>query len=88
MEIEFEKNSASFELNFNFYDYPSIIEAAKEFTDSCWITIKGAEGGESLFIRIEPKDSKNDVKEAVYSFFNYILGIMNRKMKNLFMDDE
>lgn len=83
MEIEFKNNAAEFELNFNFYDFPSIIEAAKEFTEYCWFSMKGADDNNSLFIRIEPKDKNQDVKEAVYSFFNYILGIMTGKMKNL-----
>ena len=86
MEIKFDKTSAEFELNFNFYDYPSILEAAKEFTDSCWVSIKGGDDGNFLYIRIEPKEldknPEDTVREAVFSFFNYILGIMNRKMKN------
>ncbi|MFP4111861.1 MAG: hypothetical protein ACLFUO_02595 [Candidatus Woesearchaeota archaeon] len=88
MEIKFEKNSAEFEMDFNFYDYPSIIEAAKEFTESCYVAIKGADDGNSLFIRIEPKKSSDEVRDAVFSFFNYTLGIMTRKIKNQMTDEE
>ncbi len=83
MEINFNDNVAEFELNFNYYDFPSIIEAAKEFTEYCWLSIKGSEDYNSLYIRIEPKDKSQNVKEATYSFLNYILGIMTGKMKNL-----
>ena len=87
VEIEYSDNSAEFELNFNFYDYPTIVEAAKEFTDSCWIAIDGSRDGMSLSIRIEPKDENDSAKEAVDSFFNYMLGIMNRKMKGFTVSD-
>jgi hypothetical protein len=88
MEIKIDNNVAEFEIDFNFYDYPSILEAAKEFTDSCWVTIIGAEDGNSLMIRIEPKDSENKARDAVYSFFNYTLGIMNRKIKSGLSQEE
>ena len=83
MKIEFKDNIAIFEIDFNLYDYPSIIEAAKEFTEVCWVSIRGAGDGMSLYVRMEPKDKEDDIKEAVYSFFNYILGIMNGKIKNI-----
>jgi len=83
MEIEFNNNVAEFELNFNFYDYPSIIEAAKEFIETSWISIKGADDGNSFFIRIEPKNPKENVRDAAFSFLNYVLGIMHGKIKNI-----
>ena len=83
MEIKFTKDSAEFEIGFALYDYPTILEAAKEFTDTCFVLMQGDDSGDSLLIRFEPKDSDIDVKDAVYSFFNYMLGIANGKIKNL-----
>jgi len=82
MKIKIENNTAEFNLNFNLYDFPSILETAQEFTQTCWISINNLEETNSLNIRIEPKDNKESVEEAIGHFFNYILGIMNRKLKN------
>lgn len=84
MKIQIKNNIAEFELNFNFYDFPSIIETSHEFTESCWIGIKGSDNGKSIFIRIEPKEKTDNAKEAVNHFFNYLLGIMNRKIKEIY----
>ncbi len=85
MKIDFSNNVSTFEMNFHFYDYPAIIEAAKEFTDSCYIAIKSNEDENAFNIRIEPKTNEFTVQEATYEFLNYTLGIMNRKIKNLFL---
>ena len=85
VEIKFNNNVASFQICFDFYDYLCIIEAAHEFTDSCWIYLSGATDGLSFLIQIEPKDSALLVEEATKSFFNYLLGIMNRKIKQVYL---
>ncbi len=83
MDIRFEGNVAEFNLDFTFYDYPTIVEAAKEFTDSCYVAFYGDKDGKFIKVRIEPKDEDIPVKDAVYSFFNYMLGITNGKIKSL-----
>lgn len=83
MNIEFKESVAEFKLDFNFYDYPTILEAAKEFTDSCYISFIGEKNGEYIGVRIEPKDEEIDLRDAVYSFFNYMLGITNGKIKSI-----
>ena len=83
MDIRFEENAAEFELDFSFYDYPTIVEAANEFTDSCYVAFAGAKSGKYISVRIEPQDEDINVRDAVYSFFNYMLGITNGKIKNV-----
>jgi len=81
VEIKIKNNIAEFDLNFNFYDYPTILETANEFTESCWIGMNGSSDGNFINMTIEPKDSSDSVSLALNSFFNYMLGIMNRKIK-------
>lgn len=81
MEIEFKDNTAEFEINFEFYDFPSLLESAKEFTETCWISFLDGDECKSLHVRIEPKDNDVSVRDAVYSFLNYTLGIIHGKMK-------
>ena len=82
MEIKYGDNYAEFEINFNFYDYVSIIEAAKEFVEISYVLISGHESGKSLKMRFEPKDKSLTPKEVVHSFFNYALGIVNGRLKS------
>lgn len=82
MDIIFKNNIAEFEMDFTYYDLPAVFEASKEFTELCWISIFGSDDGKKLSIRIEPKEKDNDVKEAVYSFFNYMLGLMTGRLKD------
>lgn len=85
MNIKFEGNIAEFDLDFMFYDYPTIVETAAEFTDSCYVSFFGDKDGKFISVKIEPKDDEIPIRDAVYSFFNYMLGITNGKIKN-FMD--
>jgi hypothetical protein len=83
MDITINDGVAEFEISFVYYDFPSILEAAKEFTETCWISIQGGKDELSLNMRIEPKDDTVTVRDSVYSFFNYILGIMHGKIKSV-----
>ncbi|MFP4656297.1 MAG: hypothetical protein ACLFNK_01840 [Candidatus Woesearchaeota archaeon] len=83
MDIRFDGNVAEFELDFSFYDYPTIVEAAGEFTESCYVAFKGDVDGKYISVRIEPKDEDIPVRDAVFSFFNYMLGITNGKIKSV-----
>jgi hypothetical protein len=87
MEIKFDGNSAEFEIDFTYYDYPCLLEAANEFTDSCWIMMKEGKDTTSLKFKIEPKEDSQKIRDAVYSFLNFALGIMNRKIKNLLFEE-
>ena len=81
MEIKYGEDYAEFEINFNFYDYVSILEAAKEFVEISYVLISGDESGKSLKMRFEPKNKSLKPDEVVHSFFNYALGIANGRLK-------
>lgn len=82
MEIQWEEEYAIIHMDFEYYDYPSLVEAAKEFTDSCFVGIKGAEDKQSIFIRLEIKESDGNLRDIVFSYLNYVLGIVHGKMSN------
>jgi len=72
VNINEEYGEASLKINTRLYDFDKIIEAASEFTDSCWIYLDGDPKGR-ISVRIKPKSDKIKSKEAANEFYNFVL---------------
>lgn len=81
VNVSISDNVGVLEMDFLYYDLPSLIEAGNEFLDSCWFAMMPKDD-DTLLIRIEPKDETMTAHDAVYSFLNYTLGIVTGKMKD------
>lgn len=82
VNINEKYGEASLEINTQLYNFDKIIEAASEFTDSCWIYLDGDPRGK-INVKIKPKSSEIEPKEAANEFYNFILGLMKSKQDYL-----
>ncbi len=78
VSIDKNKKEVVVDVNTEFYDLDSIIEAAQEFTDSCWVYLDKETNGRVKII-INPKSKKIDINIVGYEFYNFVLGLMKNK---------
>ncbi len=80
LTIEFSGKSSDMEISCDIYDEKSVYETVDAFNDYCWIAVTKKDN-DILNVHLEPKDSEIDVKEATYSFLNFLLGLTHRTMR-------
>ena len=78
IDIDNEKNEVKLNMNTEFYALDMIIEAAQEFTDSCWINID-REKEDKVIVIIKPKSKEIDINTVGNEFYNFVLGLMKNK---------
>lgn len=78
INIDKEKNEVKIDINTEFYELDKIIEAAQEFTDSCWVYVD-RQNDSRVNVIIKPKSKEIDINTVGYEFYNFVLGLMKNK---------
>jgi hypothetical protein len=62
-------------LDTKFYGYGSILQAGKDFSESCWVYVDG-DIKDKMLVTIKPKTQDIRLDTVGYEFSNYVLGLM------------
>jgi hypothetical protein len=62
-------------LDTKLYGYGAVMEAGKDFSESCWVLVDG-DKDDKLLVTLKPKSNEIEVDTLGYEFSNYVLGLM------------
>jgi hypothetical protein len=62
-------------LDTKFYGYGAVMEAGKDFSESCWVLVDG-DKEDKLLVTLKPKSIEIELDTLGYEFSNYVLGLM------------
>ena len=58
-----------------FYGSGAIMQAAKEFGESCWVLVDG-DKDDKMLVSLKPKLKDIELDTLGYEFYNYMLGLV------------
>jgi len=76
--INLDKEDVTLFFDTRIYKLDSIMEAANDFTESCWVNID-SDVKDKVLVKITPKTSKIELDNLGFEFFNYVLGLMHNE---------
>ena len=75
ISVDKDKKEVSLTVDTRFYGRAAVLEASKDFTESCWVAVDG-DIDDELFVTIKPKSDEIDLDSLGYEFYNYLLGVI------------
>lgn len=75
IQVDNKNNEVKLILDTAFYGHGAVLQAAKEYLESCWVIVDG-DVNDKLLVIIKPKSTEIDINTVAYEFYNYVLGLM------------
>jgi len=75
IKIDKHNNEVKLIVDTRFYGRAAVLEASKDFTQSCWVFVDG-DIDDELFVSLKPKSGSINLDTLGQEFYNYMLGIM------------
>lgn len=75
ISVEDDKKEIKIVLDTRIYGLGAIMEASKDYGETCWIYVDG-DVNDKILVSIKPKVKEIDINTLGLEFCNYVLGIM------------
>lgn len=75
IQIDKKNNTVKLIVDTRFYGYGAVLNAAKAYTESCWVYVDG-DIEDKLLVTLKPKTNEIKLETLGYEFYNFMLGLM------------